>query len=85
MALEGVVVGGDLNVAVGDLDFFNPDEARMEKQAGTTPEERASMRTTLGGLRDAFRLRHPAARCDQYEKAPRATGRSTAASASTTS
>ena len=62
VALEGVVVGGDLNVAVGDLDFFNPDEARMEKQAGTTPEERASMRTTLGGLRDAFRLRHPAAR-----------------------
>lgn len=37
-------VGGDLNVAVEDDDFFNPHEARMARQAGTTPQERESMR-----------------------------------------
>jgi len=62
------IVGGDLNVAVEDVDFFNPNEKRMEKQAGTTPEERESMRGLLrpsgcfAGFSDAFRVIHPAAR-----------------------
>ena len=62
-------VGGDLNVAVEDIDFFNPSEKRMEAQAGTTPEERASFRRMLAAdadgehtrLVDAFRACHPAA------------------------
>ena len=40
--LQKVLVCGDFNVAFGDDDFFNPNEKRMERQAGTTPEERAS-------------------------------------------
>eukprot|EP00186_Timspurckia_oligopyrenoides_P005221 CAMPEP_0182446466 /NCGR_PEP_ID=MMETSP1172-20130603/4221_1 /TAXON_ID=708627 /ORGANISM="Timspurckia oligopyrenoides, Strain CCMP3278" /LENGTH=370 /DNA_ID=CAMNT_0024642399 /DNA_START=1241 /DNA_END=2353 /DNA_ORIENTATION=- len=39
---KNVILGGDLNVAHLDSDFFNPGEKRMEKQAGTTPQERAS-------------------------------------------
>ena len=48
-------------VAVEDIDFFNPHEARMAKQAGTTPEERASMRGCLEGgmFVDGFRSVHP--------------------------
>ena len=56
-----ICVGGDLNVAVEDVDFFNPHEKRMERQAGTTPEERESMRRyTEPPLRltDAFRCVH---------------------------
>lgn len=58
-----VCVGGDFNVAVEDLDFFNPHEKRMAKQAGTTPEERASMRRCLesGSFVDGFRSVHPQA------------------------
>ena len=36
----------------------------MERQAGTTPQERASMRACLApplGMRDAFRMHYPAA------------------------
>ena len=58
---DHLCVLGDLNVAVEDLDFFNPHEARMKKQAGTTPEERASMREMLapaGGMVDGFRHVH---------------------------
>ena len=44
---QKVLVCGDFNVAFGDDDFFNPNEKRMERQAGTTPEERASFRDKL--------------------------------------
>jgi exodeoxyribonuclease III len=57
-----VCAGGDFNVAVGDADFFNPDELRMAKQAGTTAEERASMRRYAEAplfMTDAFRSCHP--------------------------
>lgn len=37
-----VLCCGDLNVAFGDRDFYNPQEPRVKKQAGTTPEERTS-------------------------------------------
>eukprot|EP00614_Pseudopedinella_elastica_P009111 CAMPEP_0172586804 /NCGR_PEP_ID=MMETSP1068-20121228/6057_1 /TAXON_ID=35684 /ORGANISM="Pseudopedinella elastica, Strain CCMP716" /LENGTH=482 /DNA_ID=CAMNT_0013381679 /DNA_START=65 /DNA_END=1513 /DNA_ORIENTATION=- len=52
-SLEGVrrtnpvLVCGDLNVVGADLDFYNPHEKRMEKSAGTTPEERGSFRRLL--------------------------------------
>lgn len=78
----GLCVAGDLNVAVEDVDFYNPAEKRTALQAGTlamhtrtctcpcacvctalqagtTPEERRSMRETLRSLSDAFRTRHP--------------------------
>jgi exodeoxyribonuclease III len=64
-AVSHVCVGGDLNVAVADADFFNPGESRMAKQAGTTPEERESMRRFLDpetGFADGFRMLHPNAR-----------------------
>ncbi|CAK0809982.1 unnamed protein product, partial [Prorocentrum cordatum] len=57
-----VLLCGDLNnVAHEDLDFWNPGEPRTKKQAGTSPEERASFGRTLGELDlvDAFRWRHP--------------------------
>jgi AP endonuclease-1 len=57
-----VCVAGDLNVAAEDIDFLNPHEPRMAKQAGTTPEERASFRLYAEaplGLTDAFRHVHP--------------------------
>ena len=68
VALSGrtnVCVGGDLNVAVEDIDFFNPAEKRMASQAGTTPQERESMRRYGKpplALTDAFRQVHPTAK-----------------------
>lgn len=55
-----VVVCGDLNVAHQNIDFFNPEEPRMKKAAGTTPEERESFSRLLEetGLVDTFRWRH---------------------------
>ena len=64
LASRGVhVAGGDYNVAVEDADFYNPEAKHMATQAGTTPEERASMRARLAnsGYVDAFRARHPEA------------------------
>lgn len=52
-----------------DADFFNPGEKRMEKAAGTTPEERASFGRLLqgAGMVDTFRHFHPeAAGCYSY-------------------
>ena len=60
--LPHVCVGGDLNVAVEDRDIFNAGERRLLKQAGTTAEERASLRRYLEppwGMTDAFRVCHP--------------------------
>ena len=56
-----VILGGDLNVAYDDIDFFNPQEKRMEKAAGTTPEERASFKawSTRIEFVDSFRYLHP--------------------------
>merc|ERR1719424_2281606 len=56
-----VCVCGDMNVAHEDVDFHNPAERRTLTQAGTTPEERASLRCFLEpplGMRDAFRQVH---------------------------
>jgi len=57
-------VAGDLNVAVEDVDFYNPHEPRMASAAGTTPAERNSARRFAEApisLVDAFRLLHPSA------------------------
>ena len=69
---QHVCVGGDLNVAVEDIDFYNPAAKHVAKQAGLTPEERASARLLTSaaapgtdgvgdglGMVDCFRLRHP--------------------------
>ena len=68
---QHVCVGGDLNVAVEDIDFYNPAARHVAKQAGLTPEERASARLLTSaapgtdgvgdglGMVDCFRLRHP--------------------------
>lgn len=45
---------GDLNVAHKDVDFFNPQEQRTLKQAGTTLQERASFAENLLGARQSF-------------------------------
>eukprot|EP00903_Cladosiphon_okamuranus_P013530 g12602.t1 len=44
-----VVVVGDFNVARLDIDFYNPEQKRMRKAAGTTPEERSSFAINLLG------------------------------------
>lgn len=38
-----------MNVAHEDSDFYNPEEKRMRKAAGTTPEERSSFAVNLLG------------------------------------
>ena len=58
---RALIAAGDYNVAVYDLDIWNAGEPRIEKQAGTTPDERASMLRTIDVFRDAFRLVHPSA------------------------
>lgn len=40
---------GDLNVAHEDKDFYNPEQKRMRKVSGTTPEERSSFARNLLG------------------------------------
>lgn len=40
---------GDMNVAHEDVDFYNPEQKRMRKAAGTTPEERSSFAVNLLG------------------------------------
>lgn len=42
-------IAGDFNVARLDLDFYNPEQKRMRKAAGTTPEERSSFAINLLG------------------------------------
>ena len=54
-----VCVGGDLNVAASEVDWYNPEEPRTLKQAGTTPEERASFALLTSPLVDTFRAAHP--------------------------
>ena len=53
-----------LQVAHLDEDFFNPEEPRMKKGAGTTPEERESFGKILehAGMVDTFRWMHPEAK-----------------------
>ena len=50
-------------MAVGDLDIYNVTAKHIAKQAGLTPQERASFRRLLAdaGLVDTFRARHPTA------------------------
>lgn len=40
---------GDMNVAHEDRDFYNPEQKRTRKAAGTTPEERNSFAVNLLG------------------------------------
>jgi exodeoxyribonuclease III len=58
------IVGGDLNVAHQDIDIYNVGAPHLKKQAGTTPQERASFGEWLESspMRDAFRHFHPNAR-----------------------
>ena len=54
---------GDLNVAHTHLEVWNDGAKHLDKQAGVTPEERASFQKTLdSGWVDAFRRLHPTAR-----------------------
>ena len=55
---------GDLNVAHLDLDIHNPSAKHLVKQAGVTPQERASFSTLLAsGFQDAFRYFYPGQKC----------------------
>lgn len=55
---------GDLNIAHTALDIWNDGAKHLNKQAGVTPQERASFTEQLqsGGFVDAFRWLHPTAR-----------------------
>jgi exodeoxyribonuclease III len=54
---------GDLNVAHTHLEVWNDGAKHLPKQAGVTPEERASFQHQLdSGYVDAFRHLHPGAR-----------------------
>ena len=58
-----VIFGGDLNVAHLDIDIYNAGQPHLKKQAGTTPEERASFGVLLSsGFKDALRHFYPEAR-----------------------
>jgi exodeoxyribonuclease III len=53
---------GDLNVAHTHLEVWNDGAKHLSKQAGITPEERASFQAQLdSGFVDAFRRLHPTA------------------------
>ena len=53
---------GDLNVAHTNLEVWNDGAKHLPKQAGVTPEERASFQAQLdAGFVDAFRYLHPTA------------------------
>jgi exodeoxyribonuclease III len=53
---------GDLNVAHTNLEVWNDGAKHLPKQAGVTPEERASFQAQLdAGFIDAFRHMHPTA------------------------
>ena len=53
---------GDLNVAHTNLEVWNDGAKHLPKQAGVTPQERASFQAQLdAGFVDAFRQLHPTA------------------------
>jgi len=58
-----VVLGGDLNVAHRDIDIWNYNAKHIVKQAGCTPQERASFTAMLSedSLVDSWRHLHPLA------------------------
>lgn len=59
-ANKPVILAGDLNVAHLDLDIYNHEAKHIVKQAGLTPQERASFGTMLNeGFVDALRYLHP--------------------------
>jgi exodeoxyribonuclease-3 len=54
---------GDLNIAHKSLDVWNDGAKHLAKQAGVTPQERASFQEQLeAGFIDAFRKLHPTAK-----------------------
>ena len=50
-----------MNVAHQSIDYYNPEEKRTRKQAGTTPEEQESFQTQLidTGFVDSYRHMYP--------------------------
>jgi len=63
-----VILTGDLNVAHRDIDYHNPHDARMRKQAGTTLEEQDSFQKNYAtpGLIDTFRAAFPEKKLYSY-------------------
>lgn len=64
-AIRPVIMTGDLNCGFLDLDIHNPTAKHIVKQAGLTPQERASFALYFppnGPFTDAFRHFHPEAR-----------------------
>ena len=58
-----VVLAGDLNVAYLDLDIHNPRAKHISKQAGLTPQERASFGARLASeFQDSLRFFYPGGR-----------------------
>lgn len=58
---------GDLNVAHTNLEVWNDGAKHLPKQAGVTPQERASFQAQLdAGFVDAFRRLHPTAEGGHY-------------------
>jgi exonuclease III len=58
--LKPVILTGDLNVAHLDIDIYNFKAKHIEKQSGTTPQERESFSALLGTtFQDALRYFHP--------------------------
>jgi exonuclease III len=56
-----VILTGDLNVGHLDIDIHNPTAKHISKQAGLTPQERASFSLLLQETKflDAFRYYYP--------------------------
>jgi exonuclease III len=63
-----VILTGDLNVAYQDIDFYNPTAKHINKQAGLTPQERASFGSLLATqFQDALRYFYPGALQKPFE------------------
>jgi exodeoxyribonuclease III len=61
--VKPVIYAGDLNVGHLDLDIYNPTAKHISKQAGLTPQERASFGDMLAqGFFDALRHLYPEAK-----------------------
>jgi len=58
---NGVILCGDLNVAIRDMDIWNVDAPHVPKGAGTTPQERNSFHKLFlnKGFVDTFAHMHP--------------------------
>jgi exodeoxyribonuclease III len=61
LKMNGVILCGDLNVAIRDMDIGNVDAPHVPKGAGTTPQERNSFQKLFlnKGFIDTFAHMHP--------------------------